>query len=427
MSITMKKLFQLFFIVFFILDKTIDILANCKISIPSSLPSKYQPLYLYTENVQGFIHPKSGSKEINIESDDVILLACPGKSFTDKKIKSSVRKITCLKNGQFKFGDKNLKTLKDMKCSGYAQPTEKVYHNTECGNCGVKKSIGFNIETQDGLYEYYPVINFCREKKILHTVYVHLKVLSQKKRYPSQLKVDFRQGSLFKKKNMKQIYEKKCVFRRINKILGKCKIVKKYIGKEEDATFSFEKGHLVAKADVIFSAHKYATFNYANAVPMWKTINRRNWVQLENAIRQYADKIKRDLDVWTGSIGVLQLKDKDGILQNIYLRRDENFKNESVPVPKLLFKVVYDEKYQAGIVFVTINNPHIKIIEDEYIICKNICEKVSWIEDKKKDNFDKLFINGYTYCCEYSDFRKSFPYLPIDEIENIMVNDFFNI
>lgn len=172
---------------------------------------------------------------------------------------------------------------------------------------------------------------------------------------------------------------------------------------------------MVAKADFIFGSQQRATFSYVNVVPMWQNVNGRNWAQLEDAIRQYASKNVRDLDVWTGSIGVLQAEDVDGKLQDIYLYQNREGK-KSVPVPKLLFKVVYDSVGNAGVAFVTINNPHLKKLEKDYVICEDICNEISWV-NWKRDKYDK----GYTYCCKIDDFRQAFPDLPKFQTKKLLV------
>lgn len=75
-----------------------------------------------------------------------------------------------------------------------------------------------------------------------------------------------------------------------------------------------------------------------------------------------------------------------------------------IPVPKTLFKYVYDEKNRAGLVFLTLNNPYLHKYDvgknnlcKEYIGCRLLNETFTFGDVRK----------GYTYCCLVEDFFKS--------------------
>lgn len=171
------------------------------------------------------------------------------------------------------------------------------------------------------------------------------------------------------------------------------------------------KSHMVSVADLVFHSHQYATNSYSNVMPVWKNINSGNWQKIRNTIRRYAVNKNCTLDIWTGNIGVMQIKDKDNILRDIYLDNDD-LKERSVPVPKLIVKVVKDIDAQAGIVFITVNNPYLEKIEDHKVICKNICRTNKiWIDwgFNKYESFNDSS-KGYTYCCKVNNFLKAIPY-----------------
>jgi hypothetical protein len=68
---------------------------------------------------------------------------------------------------------------------------------------------------------------------------------------------------------------------------------------------------------------------------------------------------------------------------------------------------VYNPKTQAGIVFVGINNPYISNPQGDYLICNDVCSKISWLQWDQK-NIEK----GYSYCCDVDDFRSTVNTLP---------------
>jgi hypothetical protein len=110
--------------------------------------------------------------------------------------------------------------------------------------------------------------------------------------------------------------------------------------------------------------------------------------------------------VYTGTYGVATLPNVNGIETELYLYVDRN-NNKAIPVPKFYWKAVYDPKSQAGVVFVGINNPYVSDPQGDYLICTDVCSKISWV------NWDQKNIKkGYSYCCEVGDFRSTVKFLP---------------
>jgi hypothetical protein len=105
--------------------------------------------------------------------------------------------------------------------------------------------------------------------------------------------------------------------------------------------------------------------------------------------------------VYTGTYGVAILPNVNGIENESYLYVDSN-NNKGIPVTKFYWKAVYDPKSLVGVVFVGINNPYVSKPQGDYLICTDVCSKISWI------NWDqKNITKGYSYCCEVEDFRST--------------------
>lgn len=105
-----------------------------------------------------------------------------------------------------------------------------------------------------------------------------------------------------------------------------------------------------------------------------------------------------DLDVWSGAIGVLAIQTNSvGSGRKLYLGRDSN-NRPAVPVPRLLFKYVFDRRANRGLVFVVVNDPDLNRPGPSTIICKRqpICENLY-------PNFENTEL-GYTYCCTLEGF-----------------------
>ncbi|KAL7299938.1 hypothetical protein TKK_0007258 [Trichogramma kaykai] len=154
------------------------------------------------------------------------------------------------------------------------------------------------------------------------------------------------------------------------------------------------KGHLIAKADKFYAAEQYVTYFYANAVPMWNSINNGNWKHMEDKIVRPLAATKGDIEVWVGAFGVLRLEGKD-----IYLGKRKRQEHPVMPVPKILFKVAYSRQSNQGLVFLAANNPYLEDAQvADYIVCPEYprCRELH----DKFNNKDR----GFMYCCSIPDF-----------------------
>jgi hypothetical protein len=124
--------------------------------------------------------------------------------------------------------------------------------------------------------------------------------------------------------------------------------------------------------------------------------------------------------VYTGTYGVATLPDVNGIETEFYLYVDSNNNNKNnkkaIPVPKFFWKAVYDPKSEKGVVFVRINNPYVPNPQGDYLICNDVCSKISWLSWDQK-NIKK----GYCYCCEVDDFRSTVKFLPQFPVSGLLI------
>ncbi|GFG38326.1 hypothetical protein Cfor_01737 [Coptotermes formosanus] len=190
----------------------------------------------------------------------------------------------------------------------------------------------------------------------------------------------------------------------VGTLLGSSLQGDKYIAETSD--YYLDKGHLSANADFVYGSQRRATFRYVNILPQWKSFNGGNWNELEKSVRTYADKKKLDLDIYTGTYGILTFPNVKGVETGLYLYVDNN-NNKAIPVPKLFWKAVYDPNSQAGIVIVGINNPYLSGPQGDYLICNDVCSKISWLQWDQKNT-----TKGYLYCCDVNDFRSTVKTLP---------------
>lgn len=149
-----------------------------------------------------------------------------------------------------------------------------------------------------------------------------------------------------------------------------------------------------------------STYFYANAAPMWQQINARpgNWFFVEEYVRFLAVNKKRDLEVWVGGLGVLELEGEPIYLYN-KLNEQTGKIDHKIPVPKNLYKCVVDKSKKEAMCFVVVNNPYATQKEisssNDYIVCKQykLCDLLT-------DSFNDI-TRGFAYCCTLKDFYKN--------------------
>lgn len=160
-------------------------------------------------------------------------------------------------------------------------------------------------------------------------------------------------------------------------------------------------------ADFVDAAGSDATYYYINAAPQWQPFNNGNWKALEMATRNLAVAREANLNIYTGVFGVLTLADVKNVQKPIYLAFDSN-KNGLIPAPKYYWKVVHDRSTDTATSFVGINNPHLKSVLPDDILCRDVCNRVPWAI------WNRLNIaNGYMFCCTVADLKQVISYAPV--------------
>ncbi|KPJ01440.1 hypothetical protein RR46_08477 [Papilio xuthus] len=182
------------------------------------------------------------------------------------------------------------------------------------------------------------------------------------------------------------------------------------------------RGHLAAKTDFIYATGQRATFYFINCAPQWQQFNGGNWNLLEQNLRIRIGAAGYNTVVYTGTYGILQLRDSNNQLSSIYLHRDSN-NNTQLPVPLYYYKVVYDQAKRLGTAFVGINNPYITLEEARSLqFCNDHCRSNSsftWLS-WQPDRVDR----GYSFCCSIEDFRTFVPHLPSFTVNDLLTVGF---
>lgn len=130
------------------------------------------------------------------------------------------------------------------------------------------------------------------------------------------------------------------------------------------------------------------------------------------------DKLQEDIsslqlkhaDLYTGTHGVLSLKNNEGTPVDIYLKENK------FPVPKYIWYVVRSEN--KAVAFAIFNRSTISEKEKQKdSFCTSKCEEITWITKLLENKNFKKVESGYVLCCEFNEFKRTVSEMP--NLENI--------
>ncbi|KAI5638102.1 DNA/RNA non-specific endonuclease domain-containing protein [Phthorimaea operculella] len=303
---------------------------------------------------------------VTLKSKEKITAGCPGTNrylvLGNDTTDFDAVEIQCKSNKTFVVGRWEGQ-FKNITCNGQpwtsSEPAGRCY-----GGINSLHRVGFKIQSK-----FYPLYEACLNDDLVATTYVKHQLLpSAKYTQVHGNRATFIEGGLFGKVQVDKLYKNKKQRERLVTVLGEG-MDTEYITKKQ----FLSRGHLAPQADFSLSAVRRATFHYVNTAPQWFRGNAGDWAALEEGLRRRAYTQNSTLDVYTGTLGVLNLKNKDGRDTPLYLADDEN-NNGIVPVPMYFFKLVYDPRRRLSTGFVTINSQfYNKTTNDRLTFCDDIC------------------------------------------------------
>lgn len=187
---------------------------------------------------------------------------------------------------------------------------------------------------------------------------------------------------------------------RLTELLGSPEEALKYLS----STSFLARGHLAPDGDGIFRSWSFTTYWYTNVAPEWQVVNAGNWLRVENAARDKAAALQEDLEIYTGTYGIMTLPDVNNNQVEITLEEGGN-----IEVPKWFWKIIKNPRTNEGIALISLNNPFVTSLTEEEKLCTDNCAYSGWYQEAY-DNFAR----GYTYCCEVSDLMATVEFIPSD-------------
>uniref|UniRef100_A0A1A9VC91 DNA/RNA non-specific endonuclease/pyrophosphatase/phosphodiesterase domain-containing protein n=1 Tax=Glossina austeni TaxID=7395 RepID=A0A1A9VC91_GLOAU len=372
--------------------------ADCTLKIPDNVENEKTPVIMVRKSLKTFEYDlfQPTGQETNFPERTELLLACTGDQNYFKNGEESVS-LFC-QNNEFDDGQGNgldlftcVKTptaelrQTNERCSlGDLHVYDVVYRISENELVGPVYDICYNKYSQKPAYS----------RNIINGAAVNYRVPESETDLTVSLANDFTTrdvNNYFKLENQKQRF-------RGYTIDGKPLV--------DDKNF-FAPGQLAPDTSMITPADKLSTYDYANIVPQYKTVYDGNVWRVENITRDLAVNRQAKFEVYTG--GYKRLTGlHNGKEEDIFL----SAKKYVHEIPKYIYKFVVDKENDAGIVFFTLNNPHVKNVK-ETEFCKNQCEEANVLDSNLKD-----WAQGYTFCCTWNNVKDYVRALPQDIIIN---------
>ncbi|EDW70793.2 uncharacterized protein Dvir_GJ13976 [Drosophila virilis] len=357
------------------------------------------PQYLQP-NTQGLVELKHG---------EAVELHCSGSSSFQGQFADYARlNASCWQQESFLVLG-SVYQINDFVCTSWPSYTARRT-NRQCNGGTNLLEVGFQLANNDEHDDFLQTYDVCHNELEEVTRYVHHVLTPSSAQYQRSVsRPSFITGDFYGGKDVNGKYTQVQQNITISEILGMD--ASPYFNVSGNVYLA--RGHLSAKTDYIFGAAQQASFFFVNAAPQWQTFNAGNWERIEDSVRKFVADENITVDCYTGTWGVSTLPDAEGVPHELYLDFDVN-NNGLIPVPALYFRVIIDRDSRKGIVLLGVNNPHISLqeIQEEYIICPDIGDQISWISWTKED-----LKKGYSYACTVEDFIEVVKDLPLESLQ----------
>lgn len=382
-------------------SEIVDLSPRCSVNPAKDLPPENEPVYLKHDGSSLQLWAPKGSTLVWNTTTEQTALLCSGTGNALEKTDLVLTEKTCLRGTQFTVaGAGDPVGSKDLKC--------KAAVVGECGGCltsdpviqcgserGVLKKLGFNAAGL-GFITYIEACFNPGRSSVLYTRHILPGAAIANAVLADEYQT-WKSDGFENNVNPDKSYTQEAQVERLTTLLGSKEQAEKFV---KNGTIFLNKGHLTPRGDGVFHTWKHATYFYMNAVPQWNVINDGNWKSVETRTRAIASQLQEDMIVIQGTRGVLSLPNTESQSVEVSLEA------AGIDVPLWLWKIVKSPSRDAGIAFVTLNNPH-ETKQPESLLCPNVCDQYGWAEKQYSD-----LAKGFTYCCDPNALIRMVPHAP---------------
>ncbi|KAL1137962.1 hypothetical protein AAG570_009657 [Ranatra chinensis] len=305
----------------------------------------------------------------------------------------------CYSGNMVKIGGDRFETNK-LECANRAAASLLDTKKPCANNMGTAVQIGFKVE------KWHPLVEVCHNLKESLSYYAVHKVFgsSLAGKVIQSYRPGFSRGdkAFFHGFNPDEAYNQNNQLEVFSKTFGQKKTEQYFASKKFLA-----RGHLAPDADFLFGSWQLSTYFFVNTAPQWQAINAGHWLAVENSVRKLAINLGADLDVATGTYGVLSLTDSKRKEHEVYL-----VDGKRLPVPLLMWKVVRNPRDSSCMAIVATNDPFLG--SPPKTICRDVCANYGWPE------LQSDLSKGYIYCCDFKDFKRTVNYAPDFNCKSIL-------
>lgn len=371
-----------------------------RINAPGALPDP-QPVFIVPGTNREFL-PETRNQTFPMASGEVMELYCSGAGFAAPFVGSNSLMAQCNFDTQFLVNGKSVQ-FNQLRCIDHVQSTARVSPRRDlCATNITQIEVGFEV---NGRFIWTMEICFDEVVERTHFTYAPVTTFIQSFQRSIQ-RPFFTGGNFFNGRNVDLLYTGNRQRQTMNGIIGETRVEELW---DNSRDFFLARGHLAARADFIFNPAQRTSFYLMNASPQWHSFNDGNWVQIENSIRSFVGRRNINTEVYTGTFGVQELEDEQGIPRELFL--SFNLQGQGrIPVPKYYYKIMIGTRSRRGIAFVGVNNPHAtwaEVNSGKYSLCTDISDKVDWVSWRRED-----LTMGYSYACEVNELADVLGFLP---------------
>lgn len=372
-------------------------------------------------NINDFYIPNNREGNVIIQSKQKLYLACPGSKLEMGDLDMEEVEVTC-KSGKFTAGKRaiNYTSFTCKKRAFYEDRTAKEALpgcNRERTNRNVRTiDVGFKFKTE----KFITILKVCFDddlKIALYSKFLLTHAIGAKQlAYPEK---NFKTGKSYAPmKSIDDMYSKKKYKPKIKEDLN----IEE--GQHIDFLTSIDlnRGHLSNAGGFLYTEVQKATHMLVNAVPQWSSSNRGNWKKLEDTLNGYVN-FENDLEIYTGTFDVLSAPNlSTGDEVKLYLGQNNDLK--FIPIPKWIWKLVYNPHDKSAIVFVLENNLKNEMYPEKLCAFHSDFIQTGSLTTWKHSSEPSTHISpkDYIYVCKYHDFKSRVPYAPTVAVEREIRN-----